>query len=87
MGKFLAQAPFHVWRLLQQCCPKSENPKRKLPVNQKSLHISSTGSNREIQTLSKYHLYQRKMREKDHSKFSLHFVTLEETIKKVALLS
>ena len=47
----------------------------------------STGSSREIQASSKYYFYQQKMREKDRPKFIFHFVTLEETLKEVALLS
>ena len=42
----------------------------------------------EYKTSSKYHLCQRKqIRKRSQSKFSFHFVTLEQTMEEVTLLS
>ena len=68
-----------------QCCSKSQYPNRNLPFEHGSLLKSSVGSNREIQTSSKYHFYQRT--NKRQTKFSFHFVSLQEALKEVALLS
>ena len=43
------------------------------------MHKSSNGGSQETQN--------KKLREKGHPKFSFHFVTVEETLKEVALLS